>query len=73
MTYKTSPSTMRIAIRQHLKDPDDLVCLLTVIEEWISSWGEREVEMLPAPPPPQQKKKQDKMTGELPPPIQVTL
>jgi hypothetical protein len=65
---------MRIAIRQHLKDPEDLVCLLTVIEEWISTWGEREVEMLPPPQlPQQQKKKQDKMTGELPTLIQVTL
>ena len=72
VTYKTSPSTLRMAIRKHLQDADDLVCLLEVIEGWISTWGARDVEMLPSSPP---KKKQDKvtLTGELPPLIKVNV
>jgi len=45
--YPTSPAALRLAIRKHLQDADDVICILDVLESWIATWGTKEVRLLP--------------------------
>jgi hypothetical protein len=37
-----------MAIRRCLKDPDDLLALLKVLEGWVNQWGKRDVKLFPS-------------------------
>lgn len=39
VSYTTSPAALRQAIHQHLSKAEDLVCVLNIIEQWISQWS----------------------------------
>jgi hypothetical protein len=41
--YTTSPAALRLAIHEHLRDGDDLICVLEVMEGWTSAWVSKDV------------------------------
>ena len=47
VTYKTSPTTLRSALRQHLPDADDVICILEVLDGWLVEWSGIELKLLP--------------------------
>lgn len=47
VTYPVTAPTMRLAIKQHLQDPDELDVLLTVIVRWVEEWCSEELVLLP--------------------------
>jgi hypothetical protein len=47
VSYKMSPRAMQLAMRQHLRDAADIVCVLEVLENWLSVWGTKDVPLLP--------------------------
>lgn len=46
--YNTSPAALRVAIRKHLSDVDDIICLLEVLDDWIAGWNTITLKLLPA-------------------------
>lgn len=45
--YPMSSSALRVALRQHLADAEDLICVLTVLDVWIEARCSEEVRLLP--------------------------
>jgi hypothetical protein len=66
ITYKTSPAPLRLAIHDHLREPNHLVRVLEVIENWISLWVAKDSASSPA-----KGAKHDK--GDLPPFAKVSV
>ncbi|KAF8191434.1 hypothetical protein K438DRAFT_1830503 [Mycena galopus ATCC 62051] len=46
--YQTSPAALRTAIHQHLKQPEDVVAVLEVLDHWVGQWRGAEVIALPS-------------------------
>ncbi|EEB87189.1 hypothetical protein MPER_15562 [Moniliophthora perniciosa FA553] len=46
--YKVSQTPLRFALKRYLVDVDDIVCLLGVLDGWISQWTPRELQLLPS-------------------------
>ncbi|KAJ6582836.1 hypothetical protein B0H10DRAFT_897137 [Mycena sp. CBHHK59/15] len=46
--YQTSPAMLRVAIHQHLTQPEDVVVVLEALEEWVGQWRGAEVIALPS-------------------------
>ena len=55
VTYPVTAPTMRLAIKKHLQDADELDALLTVIVRWVEVWCSEELSLLP-----EQAKKDDR-------------
>ena len=55
VTYPVTVPTMRLAIKKHLQDADELDALLTVIVRWVEVWCSEELSLLP-----EQAKKDDR-------------
>ena len=47
VTYKTSPAMFRSALRQHLPDADDVICILEVLDKWLAEWSFVAPKLLP--------------------------
>ena len=47
ISYPTSTAPLRLAIRRHLGDVEDVVCLMDIMDEWIEGWAQEEVMLLP--------------------------
>jgi len=47
ISYPTSPFALRLAIRTHLPEADDLVCVLEILEEWMARWNAMALKLLP--------------------------
>ena len=47
VTYKTSPATLRSALRQHLPDANDVICILEVLDGWLVKWSVVALKLLP--------------------------
>ncbi|CCM01750.1 uncharacterized protein FIBRA_03816 [Fibroporia radiculosa] len=45
--YPTSPATLRIALRRHLADADDLTHVLSILDGWVEQWCREDVRLLP--------------------------
>ena len=45
--YATTPSALRAAMRRSLKDPDDLLTVIKILEMWINRWSKRDIRLLP--------------------------
>lgn len=43
--YPASPVGWRKAIRQYLSDVDDLMSVLTVIDDWVTAWVEKDTDL----------------------------
>ena len=48
ISYATSPAPLRLAIKQHLADAEDLTCVLEVLSGWVAAWHAVPVRLLPA-------------------------
>ncbi|RDB20161.1 hypothetical protein Hypma_012958 [Hypsizygus marmoreus] len=48
VTYSTSPPALRLAIRNSLKEAEDILAVLNVLADWITKWSKREVKLLPS-------------------------
>jgi hypothetical protein len=42
VTYTTTPADLRLAIHEHLREGEDVVCILEIMHEWISTWVSRD-------------------------------
>jgi hypothetical protein len=47
VSYATSPTSLRLALRQHLPDADDLVCVLEVLSGWVARSHTMSIKLLP--------------------------
>lgn len=47
VTYKISPAPLRSAIRQHLSDADDIICILEILDRWVVEWSVMALKLLP--------------------------
>ena len=63
--YPTSAAAMRVAIREHLREADELVVILKELTRWVEAWFNEEPKLLP-----EQAKKGD--YGVLVPVIEVS-
>jgi hypothetical protein len=45
--YATSPAPLRLAIRQHLPDAEDLICVLEALSGWVARAHSMSIELLP--------------------------
>jgi hypothetical protein len=48
ITYSTSPAILRSAVRRSLKEAEDILAVVKVLESWISQWGKRDIRLLPS-------------------------
>lgn len=48
ITYGTTPAALRVAMRRSLKDADDILAVMKVLEMWINQWSKRDVKLLPS-------------------------
>ena len=48
VTYVTSPAALRAAIRRSLKDADDVLAVVKVLEQWVNRWSMRDANLLPS-------------------------
>ncbi|KAJ7243378.1 hypothetical protein B0H12DRAFT_1236417 [Mycena haematopus] len=55
--YPTSPAALRAAIHQHLKQPEDMVAVLEILDDWIRRW--RGAEIIALPPKKSVRKNED--------------
>ncbi|ESK81645.1 rna binding protein [Moniliophthora roreri MCA 2997] len=46
--YQVSQTPLRFALKRYLVDVDDIMCLLGVLDGWISQWTSREFPLLPS-------------------------
>lgn len=46
IAYSTSPHALRSALKTHLSDAEDLVCVLEVLESWMVKWAEKSATFL---------------------------
>ena len=47
VSYTTSPAPLRLAIRQHLPDTEDLACVLEALSGWVTGAHSMNIELLP--------------------------
>jgi hypothetical protein len=47
ISYPTSPSPLRLAIRLHMSDVEDVMCVMDLLDGWVKEWAEEEVGLLP--------------------------
>jgi hypothetical protein len=47
ISYPTSPSPLRLAIRRHMSDVEDVVYVMDILNGWVKEWAEEEVGLLP--------------------------
>jgi len=47
VSYATSPAPLRLAIRQHLSDAEDLTCVLEILSAWVAQSHSLTIELLP--------------------------
>ncbi|KZT66048.1 hypothetical protein DAEQUDRAFT_813894 [Daedalea quercina L-15889] len=47
VTYSASPGPLRVALRKHLPDAADIVCVLEVLDGWLERWGAEELSLVP--------------------------
>ena len=40
-TYPTSQKYLLLALRQHLREIEDIMCVAQVLDDWVSKWGAR--------------------------------
>jgi hypothetical protein len=45
--YPTSPAALRVAFRQHLRDAEDVIAIMGVLENWITAWHEQPSQLGP--------------------------
>lgn len=45
VNYATSPPMLRLALKQHLTDARDVVCVLEVLEGWVKRWGAKTLDL----------------------------
>lgn len=45
--YSTSPAALRMAICQHMRQAEDVLCVVQVLDDWITKWGQTPVKLLP--------------------------
>jgi len=48
MRYTATPAALRSAMRHSLRDAEDILCILKVIENWILRWMSKDIRMLPS-------------------------
>lgn len=48
VTYTTSPAILRSALRHSLKDAENILAVVKVLENWIDQWGKRDIRLLPS-------------------------
>lgn len=48
VTYPTSPAILRSALRHSLKDAENILAVVKVLENWIAQWGKRDIRLLPS-------------------------
>ena len=46
--YTATPAALRSAIRHSLRDAEDILCVLKVIENWILRWMSKDIRILPS-------------------------
>ncbi|KAJ7063545.1 hypothetical protein C8F01DRAFT_1133448 [Mycena amicta] len=46
--YRTSSTALRIALHQHLTQPEDVLAVLEIIDKWIVHWRSAEVVVMPS-------------------------
>ena len=47
VTSPVSAPALRLAIRKHLRDAEDLTCVLQVLVGWLEAWTAQDVALLP--------------------------
>ncbi|TFY67644.1 hypothetical protein EVJ58_g1487 [Rhodofomes roseus] len=47
VTSPASPGPLRVALRKHLPDAEDVLCLIEVLDRWVGKWGEEELRLVP--------------------------
>ncbi|OCH94292.1 hypothetical protein OBBRIDRAFT_770017 [Obba rivulosa] len=47
VAYPTTPATLRIALREHLREAEGLTAVLSVLSSWIDRWGAEDELLLP--------------------------
>lgn len=47
ISYTASPAALRVAIRHHLPEADDLVYVLEILEGWIARWNAVALKLFP--------------------------
>jgi len=47
VSYATSPAPLRLAIRQHLSDAEDLACVLEILSGWVARSHSLTIKLLP--------------------------
>jgi hypothetical protein len=40
-TYPTSQKYLLLALRQHLREIEDIMCVAQILDDWVSKWGAR--------------------------------
>ncbi|KAG7097458.1 hypothetical protein E1B28_004802 [Marasmius oreades] len=48
LRYKLSEAPFRFALKRYMKDVDDVVCLLDVLDSWIGLWTSKELQLMPS-------------------------
>ena len=46
VNYAASPGPLRVALRKHLPDAEDVVCVLEILDDWLERWGAEEVQLV---------------------------
>ena len=47
VNYAASPGPLRVALKKHLPDAEDVVCVLEILDGWLERWGAEEVQLVP--------------------------
>lgn len=47
VTYPTSAAAMRVALRKHIREADELIAILAILVDWIEAWCGEEEKFLP--------------------------
>ena len=47
VNYAASPGPLRVALKKHLPDAEDIVCVLEILDGWLERWGAEELRLLP--------------------------
>ena len=47
VNYPTSLAALRVSIRQHLRDAEDVTCVLEVLDGWLETWCTQSISLLP--------------------------
>lgn len=47
VNYAASPGPLRVALKKHLSDAEDVVYVLEILDGWLEKWGAEELQLLP--------------------------